>query len=142
MASLNDVMLTLGKLLEGQERSRETIELLRDDFQDEKKNAHESRAVIHRRLDEHSNKLAHLETTVAISGEVDAQLRDQIAALKEVVEKNHQEVSPAIEEWKRMKTLGVGISGLIAFSGLTIGTVIAWFGDNAVTAIRHWLKLN
>jgi hypothetical protein len=141
MASLNDVMLTLGKLLEGQERSRDAIEMLRDDFQDEKKNAHESRSVIHRRLDEQGFKLSHLETTVAISGEVDAQLRDQIAALKIVVEKNHREVAPAIEEWRRMKTLGIGVSGLIAFAGLTIGGVLAWAGDAAIAAIRHWLKL-
>jgi hypothetical protein len=115
--------------------------MLRDDFQDEKKNAHESRSVIHRRLDEQGFKLSHLETTVAISGEVDAQLRDQIAALKIVVEKNHREVAPAIEEWRRMKTLGIGVSGLIAFAGLTIGGVLAWAGDAAIAAIRHWLKL-
>lgn len=87
-------------------------------------------------------QIAHLETTVAISGEVDAQLRDEIAALKKTVQENHETVSPALEEWKRMKTLGVGISGLIALAGLTIGGLVAWAGDIAVNAVRAWLKIH
>ena len=128
-------MRALGRVEEGVSR-------IRQDFQDEKHNAQESRAVIHRRLDEQAKQIGHLDTTVAISGEVDAQLRDQIAALKETVDKNHASVAPALEEWKRMKTIGVGISGLIALAGLTIGGLIAWVGDAAVTAIRAWLKIN
>jgi hypothetical protein len=135
VASLTDVMLALGKLQEGVDR-------VRIDFQEEKRSAHESRAVIHRRLDEQGDQIGHLETTVAIRGEVDAQLRDQITALKEAVDKNHAEVGPAIEEWKRMKTLGVGISSLIALAGLTIGGMIVWTGNAAVDAVRHWLRIN
>lgn len=86
--------------------------------------------------------IAHLDTTVAISGGVDAQIREEIKALKETVDRNHASVQPALEEWKRMKTLGVGISGLIAFAGLTIGGIVAYIGDGAVAAIRHWLKIN
>lgn len=41
-----------------------------------------------------------------------------------------------------MKTLGYGISGLIAFAGLTIGGVVAYMSDGAVAALRHWLKIN
>ncbi|MFP3656807.1 hypothetical protein, partial [Burkholderia sp. SIMBA_052] len=53
----------------------------RENFSEEKESAHESRAVIHRRLDKHTQTVGKLETTVAISGQVEAQLRDQIAAL-------------------------------------------------------------
>lgn len=134
MASNDDIMLALGKLQEGVDR-------LRVDFQDEKGMAHEGRAVIHQRLDNQAREIAHLETTIAVSGEIDAQVRGEIQALKETVEKNQGVVSPAIEEWKRMKTLGVGISGLIAIAGLTIGSIIAWAGEAAVTSIRHWLKI-
>lgn len=108
----------------------------------EKDNAHHSRSVIHRRLDEQAMQIAHLDTTVAISGGVDATLRDEIKALKETVEKNHDSVQPALDEWRRMKTLGYGISGLIAFAGLTIGGMIAYASDGAVAALRHWLKIN
>ncbi|NKL34996.1 hypothetical protein GFL49_14550 [Rhizobium leguminosarum bv. viciae] len=51
-------------------------------------------------------------------------------------------VAPTLEEWKKMKTLGYGISGLIAFAGLTIGGIIAYASDGAVAALRRWLKIN
>lgn len=134
MASNDDIMLALGKLQEGVDR-------LRVDFQDEKGMAHESRAVIHQRLDNQALQIAHMETTIAVSGQIDAQVRGEIQALKETVEKNQGVVSPAIEEWKRMKTLGVGISGLIALAGLTIGGIVAYMSETAVSGIRHWLKI-
>lgn len=134
MASNDDIMLALGKLQAGVDR-------LRADFQDEKQMAHESRSVIHQRLDNQVQQIAHMETTIAVSGEIDAQVRGEIQALKETVEKNQGIVSPALEEWKRMKTLGVGISGLIALAGLTIGGIVAYMSETAVTGIRHWLKI-
>ena len=134
MASNDDIMLALGKLQAGVDR-------LRADFQDEKQMAHESRAVIHQRLDSQVQQIGHMETTIAVSGQIDAQVRGEIQALKETVEKNQGVVSPAIEEWKRMKTLGVGISGLIALAGLTIGGIVAYMSETAVSGIRHWLKI-
>nr|OAP92943.1 hypothetical protein A4U53_25630 [Rhizobium leguminosarum] len=41
---------------------------MREDLSDEKNNAQESRSVIHRRLDEQAKEIAHLDTTIAISG--------------------------------------------------------------------------
>lgn len=134
MASNDDIMLALGKLQTGVDR-------LRADFQDEKTMAHESRSVIHQRLDNQAQQIAHMETTIAVSGQIDAQVRGEIQALKETVEKNQGIVSPALEEWKRMKTLGVGISGLIALAGLTIGGIVAYMSETAVSGIRHWLKI-
>jgi hypothetical protein len=134
MASNDDIMLALGKLQEGVDR-------LRVDFQDEKVIAHESRAVIHQRLDNQALQIAQMETTLAVRGQIDAQVRGEIQALKETVEKNQGVVSPVIEEWKRMKTLGVGISGLIAFAGLTIGGIVAYVSETAVSGVRHWLKI-
>jgi archaellum component FlaC len=134
MASNDDIMLALGKLQAGVDR-------LRVDFQDEKQMAHESRAVIHQRLDSQVQQIAHMETTIAVSGQIDAQVRGEIQALKETVEKNQESVSPAIEDLKRMKTLGLGIAGLIALAGLTIGSIVMWASEAAVAAIRHWLRI-
>jgi hypothetical protein len=111
------------------------------DFQDEKGMAHESRAVIHQRLDNQALQIAHMETTIAVSGQIDAQERGEIQSLKETVEKNQGIVTPAIDEGKRMKTLGVGISGLIALAGLTIGGIVAYMSETAVAAVRHWLRI-
>jgi hypothetical protein len=74
--------------------------------------AHESRAVIHQRLDSQVQQIAHMETTIAVSGQIDAQVRGEIQGLKDTVEKNQEAVSPTIAEWRRMKTLGLGIAGL------------------------------
>ncbi|NKL37505.1 DUF1515 domain-containing protein [Rhizobium leguminosarum bv. viciae] len=142
MTSNDDILRALGRVEGRLTGIEESVSLLREDVSDEKDNAHESRSVIHRRLDEQAKQIAHLDTTVAISGGVDATLRDEIKALKETVEKNHDSVQPGLEEWRRMKSIGYGISGLIAFAGLTIGGMIAYASDGAVAALRHWLKIN
>lgn len=133
--SNEDIMHALGRVEEGVKR-------IREDFQEEKENAHDSRAVIHRRLDEQMRQINLLDKVVEISSGVDATLREEIKALKETVDKNHAATQPALEEWKRMKSIGYGISGLIAFAGLTTGAIVTWMSDGAVTWIRHWLKIN
>ncbi|RWY68787.1 DUF1515 domain-containing protein [Rhizobium sp. WSM1325] len=87
------------------------------------------------------DSVSHLREGVS-DGNVDGQIREEIKTLKDTVEKNHEAVAPTLEEWKKMKTLGYGISGLIAFAGLTIGGIIAYASDGAVAALRHWLKIN
>ncbi|TLX12282.1 DUF1515 domain-containing protein [Rhizobium sp. MHM7A] len=142
MTSNDDILRALGRVEGRLTGIEESVALLREDVSDEKDNAHESRSVIHRRLDEQAKQIAHLDTTVAISGGVDATLREEIKALKETVDKNHASTQPALEDWKRMKAIGYGISGLIAFAGLTIGGIVAYMSDGAVTWVRHWLKIN
>lgn len=134
MASNDDIMRVLGRLEEGVSR-------IREDFSEEKESAHESRSVIHRRLDEHAQTVAKLETTVAISGQVEAQLRDQIAALEERVKKHHAEVSPTIEEWKRIKTLGWGVSSLLVIAGVSAASIAAVAWDWFIAVVRHWLRV-
>lgn len=63
MTSNEDILRALGRLEEGVKR-------IREDFQEEKHNAHESRAVIHARLDSQARQIGHLDTTVAISDAV------------------------------------------------------------------------
>ena len=142
MASNEDIMHAIGKLEGSLSGINESVAQLRRDVGDEKTNAHESRSVIHRRLDEQAKQISHLDTTVAITGGVDAQIREEIRSLKETVNKNHDAVQPSLEEWRRMRTIGIGISSLIAFAGLTIGGILTYVGDGAVSAIRHWLKIN
>jgi predicted PP-loop superfamily ATPase len=134
LADLSDVMLALGKV-------QESVDRLRADFQDEKRSAHESRSVLHSRLDEQMGEIASLKTDVAISAGVDVTVREQIKALKATVEANHAAVQPSIEEWKHMKAMGIGLVGLLALGGLSLGAVLMWMSDAAVTAVRHWLKI-
>ncbi|MBY4591664.1 MULTISPECIES: DUF1515 domain-containing protein [Rhizobium] len=142
MTSNDDILRALGRVEGRLTGIEENVALLRNEVRDEKANAHDSRAVIHTRLDEQARQIAHLDTRAALSGGVDAQIREEIKSLKETVEKNQETVAPALEEWKRMKSIGYGISGLIAFAGLTVGGMIAYASDGAVAALRHWLKIS
>ncbi|MBY5442118.1 DUF1515 domain-containing protein [Rhizobium leguminosarum] len=142
MTSNDDILRALGRVEGRLTGIEESVSLLREDVSDEKDNAHESRSVIHRRLDEQARQIHLLDMTVTVSSNVDSQIREEIKTLKETVDKNHDSVAPTLEEWKKMKTLGYGISGLIAFAGLTIGGMIAYASDGAVAALRHWLKIN
>ncbi|MDI5924075.1 DUF1515 domain-containing protein [Rhizobium leguminosarum] len=142
MTSNDDILRALGRVEGRLTGIEESVSLIREDLGDEKDNARESRAVIHRRLDEQRQQIHLLDKVVEISSSVDATLREEIKSIKETVEKNHDAVAPTLEEWKKMKTLGYGISGLIAFAGLTVGGVVAYMSDGAVSALRHWLKIN
>jgi hypothetical protein len=127
VASLEDIYLALGELKGG-------VDALRRDFQEEKGTAHESRATIHRRLDEQAEEIAKVRTDVAVDGEITAQVRNEVKSLKDAVD-------PSLEDWKRMKALGIGIAGLLALGGLSVGAALMWASDAASTAIRHWLKI-
>lgn len=120
MASNDDILHKLGHLEGTLVGIHESVAQLRKDVGDEKANAHESRAVIHRRLDEQGAQINLLDKAVVINSGVDAQVRDELKSIKETVQKNHDAVQPTLEEWKRLKSLGYGVSGLIAFAGLTI----------------------
>jgi hypothetical protein len=132
---VDEISLMLGKVLEG-------VEQLREDFQEEKRNAHESRAIMHRRLDEQAAEIASLKTDVAIHGKIEAQVRNEVKALGDRVEANQKAVQPSVDDWKRMKALGIGIAGLLALGGLSFGALVMYASDAAATAIRHWLKIN
>ncbi|TBG68067.1 DUF1515 domain-containing protein [Rhizobium leguminosarum] len=142
MASNDDILRALGRVEGRLTGIEDSVSHLREEVSDEKDSAHESRSVIHRRLDEQAKQIHLLDMTITVSSGVDGQIREEIKSVKETVEKNHEAVAPTLEEWKKMKTLGYGISGLIAFAGLTVGGMVAYASDGAVAALRHWLKIN
>ena len=118
------------------------LEQLRDDFAAERDVSHAGRAAMHRRLDEVSERLARLDTNVALSGQADAQLRGEIDRLARKVDANQAAVAPSIDEWKRIRGLGLGIVGLMTAGGVTLGALVQWGGDSAVSAARAWLHVH
>jgi hypothetical protein len=79
---------------------------------------------------------------VAPSGQADAQLRGEIDRLAGKVDANQAAVAPSIDEWKRIRGLGLGIVGLMTAGGVTLGALVQWGGDNAVNAARAWLHVH
>ncbi|ANM12028.1 hypothetical protein [Rhizobium sp. N324] len=142
MTSNDDILRALGRVEGRLTGIEENVSLLRNEVNDEKENAHKSRSVIHRRLDEQMRQINLLDKVVEISSGVDATLREEVRTLKDTVNNNHEAVVPALAEWSRMKSIGYGISGLIAFAGLTTGAIVTYASDGAVAALRHWLKIN
>lgn len=127
MASLDEIAYTLGKIQTGVER-------LREDFAEEKALSKENRAIIHRRLDETVERVAKIEQAVAITA-------SDFEDLKAAFEEHKNDVAPTMQEWKRMKTLGVGFASLLAIGGLSFGSFLVWAGDTAVAFVRHWLRI-
>ncbi len=118
------------------------VRQLREDYARDQEAARESRAALHRRVDEVMDRLAQMETTAAISGQIDAQVRQELDALKTTVESNAAMLAPTVEEWKRIRAIGLGLVGLLAIGGISLGAAAAWAGEAIVNTIRAWLRIN
>jgi len=126
------------------EAQRLLLEMLRDikaDIAEDREASRQSRAAMRDRLDEVVDRLGKLETTSAISGQIDAQVRSELDALRQTIDGNQESIQPTVEEWRRIKTIGVGLVGLLALGGLSVGAFLSWTGESAVNAARAWLRL-
>lgn len=118
------------------------LEGLRSDLATEREAAHESRATTHKRIDELIDRVGRVETTVAISGQVSAQSRNQFDALEREV---RDQIAPTVEEWQRMLKTSRRIMIVLGISPFaTAGAVAAaftWGGDWLVSMIRKLLRI-
>lgn len=124
-----DLMLMMGRMAEG-------IERLRVDFSEEKTQAAASRKALYDRQDEMRSGLSSLKADIDVAavvttqklGDIEKELKDHKAA-----------VQPSVDEWKRIRTLGIGITGVLAIGGLTVGAMLAAGIDTVRAALRHWI---
>ena len=115
----------------------EMMKQFREDYARDQEAASLTRAALRQRIDEVVDRLGKMETTAAISGEIDAQVRTELDALTKTL----TEVEPVAVEWNRVKSIGKwAASGLLA-SGVGIGALAAAAGDQVVAAIRAWLRI-
>ncbi len=121
------------------------LEQLRDDFaaervarRDENAAARHARAVTHGRIDEVIERLGRLDTSVALAGQTDAQIRAELDTLKLSL----AGIAPTIDEWRRIRALGLGIVGLMTAGGLSIGAALSWGGDTVTGWVRAWLRIH
>lgn len=117
------------------------VRQLREDYARDQEAARESRAALHRRVDEVMDRLAQMETTAAIAGHIDAQVRQELDDLKSTVAASADALAPTVEEWRRIRAIGLGIVGLLTIGGLSVGAAIAWAGEAVASIVRGWLKL-
>jgi predicted ribosomally synthesized peptide with SipW-like signal peptide len=120
----NEVLVRLGEV------SASVQHLLRD-FGDEKIAARDNRAAMHRRLDEQARELSALKAELTLSRR----------AVEDMARTQSETVLPAVGEWRDMKTTGLRIVGVLAIGGVSVGATLAWFSDQAVSLLRHWLRI-
>ena len=118
------------------------MEQLRDDFQEEREASRQSRSRLHERMDEVAADVGTIKGDIRILGEVDGQVRGELQALKETVETNQAAVAPSVEDFKRMKTVGLSIVGLIGIGGTAFGASLIWWGESTVNFIRWMLRIS
>ena len=115
----------------------EVLRQFREDYAQDQESARQSRAAMRQRMEEVVDRLGKLETTAALSGEIDAQVRTELDALTRKL----TQVEPVAVEWNRVKSIGKwAASGLLA-SGVGIGALAAAAGDQVVAGIRAWLRI-
>ena len=116
----------------------EVLRQFREDYAQDQEAAQTSRAAIRQRMEEVVDRLGKMETTAALSGQIDAQVRTELDALT----KKLTEVEPVAVEWGRVKSIGKwAASGLLA-SGVGLGALAASAGDQVVHAIRTFLRIS
>jgi chromosome segregation ATPase len=114
------------------------IQQMREDMAAERETSRESRSRTHERIDEMVDRLSRIDTTIALAGEVDAQVRNELDELKKAM----SGVTPTVDEWRTVKTIGKWGAGALITGGAGLGVFLAAAGDSAVAAIRHWLRIS
>lgn len=98
---------------------------------------------IMKRQDTLVDEVSELKVAVAVDVQVSAQHRDKSEARFDSIEATlRDDIKPQTDDFRRMKTVGLGIVGLIAMGGFTVGGFIVWAGDVAVNWIRQWLRIS
>lgn len=123
------------------EQQSASIENLRATVAQGHEKSSDSRSKIHERIDEVSNRLGKIEGDIGILGQVDGQVRGEVQALAAQVAKHQQDNQPTIDEWRRIRAVGIGLVGLLALGGVSIGAALAWAGESVVHAVRQWLRI-
>jgi hypothetical protein len=129
VSDLTDVLMILGRVQEGVER-------LRQDFGEEKAQASQSRKLLYERQDEMRGDLSNLKQDIDMTALVTAQ---KLGDLTKELTDHKLAVQPSIDEWKRIRTLGIGITGVLAIGGLSVGAMLSMGLDAFRTALRSWL---
>lgn len=118
----------------------EMLKQFREEYAQDQESARQSRAAMRQRVDEVVDRLGKMETTAALSGTIDAQVRTEL----DLLTKQLNQVAPVAVEWNRVKSIGKwAASGLLA-SGIGIGALAATAGDSLIAAIqtiKAWLHL-
>ena len=132
MVDENAVLLALGRL-------QASLDHMQRDFAEEKRSATESRRALYERHDDLQEQIGGLKMDLQISGQITAQVREEVKTVSEKVDQHKAEIQPSVEDWKKIKTLGLGVTGVLAIGGLSVGAFLSMGWDALKAAMRSWL---
>jgi len=94
------------------------------------------------KLDGAVERIGKLETAVAVDVAVSAQTRDKIDERIAAIERTlANDIRPPVEDFRRMRAIGISIVGVVALGGTAFGASLIWWGEWLSTTIRAWLRI-
>jgi len=121
---LHEILQKLGRIEEKQDR-------VRVDLDKEQEHARENRAAIHQKLGDLTDRMTKVESSITVAAGIDVQVRNELNAMK-----------PAVEDFTRMRSIGLSAVGVIALGGTAFGASLIWWGEQMITAIRGFLRIS
>lgn len=87
-------------------------------------------------------RLGKVEHAVAVDAAVTAQHRDKIdERLAEIERTLSEDVKPPVEEFKRMKMVGLSVVGVVGIGGTAFGASLIWWGEQTIQFFRWLLRI-
>ncbi|MDO1582444.1 hypothetical protein [Rhizobium oryzicola] len=124
-------------------RMLERLERRMDDMES---SARESRGRMHQRLDDQAASIAELRTDFEVAATIAEQQRQGVEALAEkhfdtakAIGERIDKLQPDIDQWRQMRKLGYGFSGLLVALGISGSAFIVYLGETARAIARKWL---
>ena len=140
----------LGQLIEGVAGLRRDITDMRTDIDMVENRAQEGRRAVHSKIDGLTDRVAKVEGLIEVAGQITAQTRERIDEVNDAVGGRMDnfdatlatEVTPTVDEFKRMKMLGWSVVAVVGFGGTAFGATMIWWGEQLVGAIRGILRIH
>ena len=132
MSDENAVLLAIGRL-------QASLDHMQRDFAAEKISATQSRRALYERHDGLQEQIGSLRMDLQAAGQTTLQAREEARSAIEKVEQHRAEIKSSVEDWKKIKTLGMGITGVLAIGGLSAGALLSMGWDALKAATRSWL---
>ncbi|MCM2434117.1 DUF1515 family protein [Agrobacterium rosae] len=119
----------LGELTAGMRSLQESMKRVEEQSRRSEDKSDQSRAAVHRRMDDMVHRVSGIEQTVAVVKEDVSEMKPTVEALDETVstmEKDVKGMKPVTDDVKRWKMMGMGALGMIGIGGIALGVS---FGD-------------
>ena len=132
MSNDDAILLALGRL-------QASMDHMQRDFAEEKRSATESRRALYERHDDLQEQIGGLKMDLQISGQITAQVREEVKTVSQKVDQHKSDIQPSLDDWRKIKSLGLGVTGVLAIGGLSVGALLAMGWDAFKAALRSFL---